>query len=934
MLGRRVTMNRSDKTSSQDGCHKVNFSLNDKTVSVRTNPVERLSKVLREELGFTGTKVGCDAGDCGACTILLNERAVCACMVPVGRVNGSRIRTIEGLSAEDGQLSQLQRAFLHFGAAQCGICTPAMLMSATALLQHNPVPSQQEVQDALGGVLCRCTGYGKIIAAVMNASTFSDESSTLDSMHSVGARVLSVDGTSKVNGTAIFGADDIPDNILNMKVIRSPFHRAKFSFGDLTKYVNERAGIVRIFTADDVPGENRFGVIPEFSEQPVFAEKETRFRGEAVAAVVGEPSAIDNFDISMFPVIWDELNAVLDPDQAQSDDATLIHENRRRNILTSGFVQKGEINSGFAAAKFFAEVETQTGFIEHAYIEPEAGFARRIGDRIEVQACTQAPHMDLAGLARILGVATSAIRIIPTAVGGGFGSKLDLSLQPLVAIAAWHLDRPVRLNYTRAESMMSTTKRHPSRIEAKAGVDKTGKLTAMTLHGVFNTGAYASWGPTVANRVPIHASGPYFIPNYLARSIAVHTNCVPAGAFRGFGVPQTTIAQEVLFDKLAHKIGMDRLEFRLMNALENGTPTVTGQVFDSGVGIKQCLLELKSYWRELCHSTATFNESSSGTSRRGIGVAGVWYGCGNTSLPNPSTIRVGVDTKGKVILFQGAIDIGQGSNTVIAQICADSIGVELAQVELVSGDTDQTPDAGKTSASRQTFVSGKACYLASTALRKKILDHAEASNNAQFQLVNSKFIILDGDRELTLDLTQLPADERGLVFCSEATYDPPTTEMDSNGQGEPYATFGYGAQIVELEVDLKLGTVKVLNIVAAHDVGRAINPTLVEGQVEGGIAQGLGMALMEEYIPGRTENLHDYLIPTFGDMPNIKTIIVEQPDPHGPFGAKGLGEHVLIPTAPAIVNAIFHATGSWILNLPATPDKVLQAIKTQSHIRK
>jgi aldehyde oxidoreductase len=427
--------------------------------------------------------------------------------------------------------------------------------------------------------------------------------------------------------------------------------------------------------------------------------------------------------------------------------------------------------------------------------------------------------------------------------------------------------------------------------------------------------------------VPVHASGPYLTPNYRARSKAVLTTSMPSGAFRGFGVPQTMVALECLYDQLADKAGLDRLEFRLRNALQNGDPTVTGQIFAKGVGITECLIALKPAWASALKTARAHNSKTNGAHRKGVGIATCWYGCGNTSLPNPSTIRLGITHDGRIMLHQGATDIGQGSNTVIAQIAADALGVTVQALTLIGPDTDRTPDAGKTSASRQTFVTGSAAKKAGEALRQLILARANAGSDAKLAVTNGTITISDAQNKVTIDLTQAEADARGYVFSAEETYDPPTKPLDAKGQGEPYAIYGYGAQICELTVNTELGTVKLGRITAAHDVGRAINPTLVEGQIEGGIAQGIGMALMEEYIPGRTENLHDYLIPTIGDVPEIKSIIVEVEDPNGPYGAKGLGEHVLIPTAPAILNAIRHATGAVIRNLPATPDKVYAALK-------
>ena len=912
-------------TSANRGCK---FLLNGQEVAVDADPAARLSAVLREQLQQRGTKIGCDAGDCGACSVLLNKQLVCACMVPIGRIDGTEVVTIEGLASHSPMIERLQRAFHVYGAAQCGICTPGMLVSAAALLEENERPSESEVEDALGGVLCRCTGYRKIVQAVCRATDFVDETTPTRGVASVGQPVPRLDGVAKISGEDAFGDDIAPDPCLVLKVVRSPHHRAAFDFGDMHAFVSSHPGILAVLTADDVPGENSFGVLPAFRDQPVFAVNEARFLGEAIAAVVGEPTAMDQIDLADFPINFTELPPVMTFAEAQQSDAPLIHPERSGNQLTTGLVQRGDLEQGFSQASVIVEDNFETGFVEHAYIEPEAGFAVRVGDRIEVHGCTQAPHGDRIELARILNIDPSEVRIAPSAVGGGFGSKLDLSFQPLVAVAAWHLRRPVRMTYTRPESMASTTKRHPSQIQARIGAAANGKLTAMEFAGDFNTGAYASFGPTVGNRVPVHASGPYFMPAYRARSRGIHTNSAPSGAFRGFGVPQSAVAQEILFDQLARQLKMDRLEFRLLNVIENGMPTVCGQVFSQGVGIRQCLDALVPRWQKLQDEIDRVNRERTQRLRRGIGVASCWYGCGSTSIPNPSTIRVGLSRTGRVVLFQGAVDIGQGANTVISQICADALGLELDHFDLISADTDRTQDAGKTSASRQTFVSGKAAFLAGTDLRHQIFAHLGRPDDCKLELNDDK-LSLAGTTE-TLDLSRLPADDEGLVFVGEATFDPPTIALDKDGQGEPFSTFGFGAQLVVVDVDVELGTVKVVEILAAHDVGRIINPILAEGQIEGGIAQGLGMALMEEFIPGKSNNLHDYLIPTFGDVPNVDIILIEEPDALGPFGAKGLGEHVLIPTAPAILNAIHDACGAWVRKLPATPERVLRAIQTAS----
>ncbi|WP_343712871.1 molybdopterin cofactor-binding domain-containing protein [Inquilinus sp.] len=906
----------------------LGFTLNGRPVQVPADPAGRLTRLLRDDLGLTGTKVGCDAGDCGACTVLLDDAPVCGCLVAAGQVEGRRVTTIEGLPAQSATASRLQSAFLRHGAAQCGICTPGMLVAAAALLDRNPEPEEAEVMDAIGGVLCRCTGYRKIVAAILDARTEPVAAEAPEAGRAVGARIDRLDGRRKVEGRDVFGADETPSGALSLRAIRSPHHRARFAFGDLDGFVAAHPGVVRVFIARDVPGENRFGVIGPFADQPAFAEAEARFRGEAVAAVVGESWAIESLDLSEFPVTWEPLPAHTTIDAALAPGADLVHPDRAGNILVRGRVVRGDAEAALAAADVVVEGEFETGFVEHAYIEPEAGFARRVGDRIEIQACTQAPYMDRDDVAKILGIAPEAVRIIPTAVGGGFGSKLDLSLQPFVAIAAWHLNRPVRMVYSRTESIMTTTKRHPSRMRVRVGATRDGKLAAMDFAGDFNTGAYSSWGPTVANRVPVHASGPYYMPHYQALTRAVHTHLVPAGAFRGFGVPQAGVAQEQLYDQLADRLGIDRLEFRIDNALRPDQPTVTGQVLGEGTGIRACLESLRPHWRRARDEAAAFNRATTGPLRRGAGVAGMWYGCGNTSLPNPSTIRVGLKPDGRIALHQGAVDIGQGSNTVVTQICADALGAPIGRFDLVSADTDLTPDCGKTSASRQTFVTGKAAELAGRDLRRALLRLANAGEGAAiaFAFADGRVTVTEGEHARSLDLAALPQDERGYVLAAEATFDPPTSPLDADGQGVPYAVYGFGAHMAEVEVDIELGTVRVLKITAAHDVGRAINPTLVEGQIEGGAAQGLGLALMEEFHPGRGENLHDYLIPSAGDMPPVESILIEDAAPVGPFGAKGIGEQALIPTAPAILNAIHDATGVRIRRVPATPDRVRAAI--------
>lgn len=899
--------------------------VNGETRAVPADPLSPLSATLRDGLGLTGTKVGCEAGDCGACTVLIDGRQACACLVATGQAEGAAIHTIEG-QGPDGVIQKLRSAFLDHGAAQCGICTPGMIMAAADFLSRNERPSRSDVEDALGGVLCRCTGYLKIVDAVVELAEFGVRPRLPSPTRWwVGTSIPHLFGDTKADGSDRFGADHAPEGALWLRVVRSPHARATFELGDLDAVVAAHPGLETILHHRDIPGENSFGIFPNLKDQPVLAPGHVRFRGEAVLALVGSAAALEGIRDVDLPIRWSVQTPATGIDAALAPGAPVLHGFAADNVLARGHLRHGDVAAGHAAGAATVSGEFTTAFVEHAYIEPEAGYAVRIGDRIEVSACTQAPYMDLEETARVLGVEQAQVRIRPTACGGGFGGKLDVSVQPLLAVAAWITRKPVRMVYSRVESMASTTKRHPARIRARASADAQGRLTAYELEGDFNTGAYASWGPTVANRVPVHGAGPYKVPNVWNWTRAVYTNETPAGAFRGFGVPQAAIANETLMDDLAETLGLDRWHIRRINALKGGDVTYSGQKLDSG-GLPQCLDALKPVWTETLARIASHNESAP-RHRLGLGVACMWYGCGNTSISNPSTMRITLSGRGRLVFYNGAVDIGQGSTTVLAQIAAEALGLPLRNFEFVIGDTDLTADAGKTSASRQTYVSGNASRLAGEALRAKILALANAGPDAELSLNGAMLGVEDGPNWRVIDLGALEPGHDGVVLEGIGTWDPPTTRLDADGQGVPYGSYGFAAQVAEVEVDMALGTVKVKHIHAAHDVGRAVNPMLVEGQVHGGIAQGLGLALMEEFIPGRTENLHDYLIPTFGDMPAITTHLIEDPEPSGPYGAKGVGEPALIATAPAILSAIRHATGVRMTQVPVLPHRLWAALQ-------
>ncbi|MFO0232719.1 MAG: molybdopterin-dependent oxidoreductase [Burkholderiales bacterium] len=923
--------------AAAEGAASPRATVNGVEVPLGAAPAKRLSDWLRDDLGLVGTKVGCSAGDCGACTVLVDGEQACACLVPVGQCEGASVTTVEGL-AEGGAPSALQRAFVAHGAAQCGICTPGMLMAATDVLRRHPEPTESQVLDALAGVLCRCTGSRKIVDAVMAvahgaAGPVADEAPAAGA--AVGARLPRLDGPEKVLGTEVFGADAAPADALWLRAIRSPHPHARFGFGDLDAFVRARPGLVGVVLPPDVPN-NRFAIFPDLRDQPAVAEGVARFRGEAVLVLVGERDAIDALDPAEVPIEWTPLPALEAPSDALAEGAEPLHARYPDNVLCRGRVARGDVERAIAAAPRRATLRVRTAHVEHAYIEPEAGWARWTPGRdgappsVEVFACTQTPYMDRDELAFMFGLAPQRVRIVPSAVGGGFGGKLDVSIQPLLVAASRKFGRPARIVYGRPESMASTTKRHPADMTATLAAADDGTLLAYDFHGDFDTGAYASWGPTVANRVPIHASGPYRFGVVRATTRAVHTHGPVSGAFRGFGVPQSTIVVEALLDELAIGTSTDPLELRHAHALRAGDTTPTGQRLDASVGLRACLDALRPAWRTARAAAEAFNATATGPLRRGVGVACMWYGIGNTVMANPSTMTVGLRPDGRFVLYNGAVDIGQGTYTIMPQMAADALGVPVSALDQIRADTALTEDAGKSSASRQTFVSGNAARLAGEDLRRRLVELAGLPSadavRATLRNDGGTRVVALGGREVRVDLRALPLDANGDVAVGRGRFDPPTVPLDADGQGVPYATYGFAAQFAEVEVDVDLGTTKVLSVHAAHYGGRAVNPTQGEGQVHGGIAQGLGLALMEEYVSGRTDNLHDYLIPTVGDVPPIVVHLVEDPEPLGPWGAKGVGEPARGATAPAILNAIRHATGVRATRVPVTPDRLRAAL--------
>jgi CO/xanthine dehydrogenase Mo-binding subunit len=628
-------------------------------------------------------------------------------------------------------------------------------------------------------------------------------------------------------------------------------------------------------------------------------------------------------------VVYEDFKSIHRPEEALQPHAPMIHE--KGNLLLEFHVIKGDVQRGFKDSDVIVEETYATTWVDHAYLEPDAGIAYLDEEgRITVVCPTQNVHYDQREVASVLSLPLDRVRIVQCATGGGFGGRLDITIQCLLALAVFYLKKPAKIVYSREEVFQVTSKRHPLKIRYKSGAKKDGTLTAVEVDILGDTGAYASYGSTVAIRSAVHATGPYQVPNVSVKSQMVYTNNAWSGAMRGFGVPQMAFAHESQMDLLANALKMDPIEIRLKNCLRIGSDTATGQTLVASVGVGETLRKVKE-WRD--RATISKGNSKNSIVRRGIGVGSMWYGIGNTGIANPSTAQLEIDPGGEVRLFIGVADIGQGSDTVLLQIAAEAIGVSLSEIRLIRADTAVTTDAGATSASRQTYISGNAILNAIKNLKQGAIKEA-----SQLLNIDEKDLFYEeGEiKARTCLTTSIPIGEvarrSGRVIRGEGQFDPETTRLDSKtGQGAPYATYAFATHLAEVEVDMETGKVKVIRVIASHDVGRAIHPKNVVGQIMGGIAMGTGFALMEEFVPDETTSFVNYLIPTSKDVPEVIPIIVEDKEPTGPFGAKGVGEPALIPSAPAILNAIADAIGERIYHLPASLERVLEAAQKRMH---
>lgn len=906
----------------------ITFTVNGVEREVRVGPRTTLLEVLREGLGLTGTKNGCGQGHCGACTVLVDGQAVRSCIYLARRAAGRRVQTIEGLAGEEGELHPLQQAFIEQGTVQCGFCTPGMIMAAWALLQASPRPGREEILLSLEPNLCRCTGYSSIIRAILQASgqpVAPPGPPPTSPLYAVGRSLPRPDVRDKVTGRARYAADLHFEGMAYAAVLRSAHPHARVVRLDVER-ARTMPGVLAILTADDIPGRRTHGVLRQDWPVLVGVGEKARYIGDALAVIVAETPAQAEEARSAIVVEYEVLPGVFSPQAALAEGAPQVHEGG--NLLKHIRVRKGDVAEGFARAEVIVEETFRTPTIEHAFLEPEAAVAVP-GNGMTLYVGSQIPFADREQVAASLNLPLEKVRVVQTTVGGAFGGKEDISVQIHAALAAWKTGRPVKLVLSREESIRVHPKRHATTIHLKVGATREGRLTAVRAEIYGDAGAYASLSEAVMTRTATHAAGPYIAPNVAVDCYAAYTNNPPSGAMRGFGVPQAAFAIETALDMLAEPLGLHPLELRRRNALHLGAATATGQLLRDSVGLLETIERVEETVRALGEEVLI---PSGPGKKRAWGFACCMKNVGlGGGVPDSAGATVLVPEEGQLSVRIGAAEVGQGVVGISAQIAAEVLGVPIGQVEMIVGDTLLTPDGGATTASRQTFITGNAVRLAAEEVRAILAGAASEALDCppdRLVFVEGEIVSPEGRRITLAEAARLARQEGRPAEATHIYTPPPTTPLGE--PGDDHFAYGFATQAALVEVDLRSRNVRVLKVVAAHDVGRAVNPQAVIGQMEGGVVMGVGYALSEELVleEGQVRNadLRRYRVPRAPLIPEVIPILVEAYHHEGPFGAKGVGEITSIPTAPAITNAIHAATGVRITRLPATPERVLEGL--------
>jgi selenium-dependent xanthine dehydrogenase len=925
----------------------MNVIVNGKPYTFDPQPGEMLSDLLRERLGLTGTKVGCNEAECGACTVIVNGEPVLSCVYPSAKVHGKKVITIEGVAGEHAGLNglskdlhPLQEAFVTHGAVQCGFCIPGQIMTAYALLNRQPEPDEDEIRHALKDTLCRCAGYPTIIRAIQAAGKSLRTGKPVEPpVLPFSSRNLGVIGTSQVRPDAVdkvTGAARFTDDLSFPELLQAGVFRAGVPHAIVKRIEVEKAravpGVVAVLTAEDIPGDLNHGLVIYDWPVMVGLGERVRYVGDAIAIIAAETKNAVQEALGLIQVDYDLQPVIADPVYARSPEAPKLHKSG--NTLKHIKVRKGELESGFSKSELVLEHTFHTAITEHAFLEPECTIARPTPEgRMEIYVGSQIPYADRSQVARSLGVPEKNVRVIGQLMGGGFGGKEDIAGQIHAALLAQKTGRPVKLLFDRHESLLVHPKRHATQIRVKMGATRDGCLTAVETELYGDTGAYASLGEKVMTRATTHSSGPYEIPHVRADCYAMYTNNPPAGAFRGFGVTQSAFAIEIMMERLAAALHIDPVELRRINALREGSITNTGQLLNESVGLLECIDKVDA---EMCQAQPSdpFKPQPVPGAPHLVRAWGFAVAYKNTGLGGGAPDKAGAEVElfedGSLEVRTASAELGQGLVTVLQMIVAEEFGLPLPKVRVLVMDTDLTPDGGPTTASRQTYVTGNAARLAAQTLRQAI-----ATTLAEkFDQPPEQIRFVEGLAQVDGQL--IPLGEVVALMRSEgreprALYEYWAPETQPLGEGGMmHFAYSFAAQAVQVEVNTNTGEVRVLRVIAANDVGCALNPLGLQGQVEGGVVMGLGNALTENYIVdnGRvfTDRLARYRIPSIAITPEITSIVVEHPTADGPYGAKGVGEIVSIPTSPAIANAIYHAVGVQIDSLPIDQEEIVRQL--------
>jgi len=925
--------------------HLININVNGDNYELAVKPGTTLLDLLREDLKLTGTKKGCELGDCGACTVIMDGKAVNSCLVLAIEADGKKIETIEGL-AKGEELHPIQQAFVEKGAIQCGYCTPGMIMRTKSILDKNPNPTEDQIKLELSGNLCRCTGYTKIIEAVKTARDymngkkpekleFMPQKSAIN-LSVVGKRLPKIDAPDKATGRAIYTDDISLPNMIYGKLLLSPVPHARIRSINTEKAL-ELPGVKVILTGADVP-DVRWGTSPPRYDETILAKDKVRFVGDVVAAVAAIDEETCYRALKLIEVDYEELPAVFDPVEAMKEGAPRLFDDKyENNINTHVDHHFGDIEKGFAEADHIREQRFTGNRTYQNPMEPHCSIAEwdRHG-RVTLYTSTQVVHYVHHQISHILNIPLGNIRVIMTNCGGGFGAKAATTTIEVMSIfLAKQAGCAVKMRFSREEMYLFGRGRHKQYIDLKIGVKKDGTITAVKQKAILEGGAYSSFGIVSTYYAGSMLTTLYKFPNYKYDGFRVNTNLPPCGAFRGHGCPHPRFAFESLLSMIADDIGMDPIDIRLKNAMEPEYHTCNDLDIHS-CEFTACLevVRKKSGW-----------DSKRGKLPRGYGigigcggfVSGAGYPIYRSKFPHSSAIIKVTEDGSKAILFIGDADIGQGSDTVLAMAACEAMGISYERISVVSADSDLTPIGFGAYSSRVTLMGGNAAKMAGEEVKKQIIAAAAEilkTDESSLDTKENKVFVKDDPS------TFIPWEQAGFSHFSKkgpllgkGHYSPPEG-LGGKYKGAAIGTspaYSFSATVCEVKVDMETGKVNVLNFWDAHDCGTAINPMLVEGQAEGAVLMGMSETLFENEVfdkNGKMLNpdLHNYLIATSADMPVIDSSIVDSYENAGPYGAKEVGEGATLPVLGAIANAVADAIGVRIFDLPITPQRVLEAI--------